>query len=45
MKRHRGSMTIARGIWRMEKDASLGALGDAPADSSAREQAEKKKKT
>lgn len=43
-KRHRGSTSIAGGIWEMEKDASLGALGDARTDSSAREQAEEKKK-
>lgn len=45
VKRRGGSMSIAGGIWKMEKDASVGALGDARTDSSAREQAEEKKKT
>lgn len=43
-KRHGGSTSIAGGIWKMEEDASLGALGDARNDSSAKEPAEEKKK-
>jgi len=38
-------MAIVSGLQRMEKDASLGALGATRADSSAQEQAKKKKKT